>query len=55
VRRSRKSGKLGVAVRTPGAPVEQDHSESTGQVARQMDFAATGASKGKRGEDIVVL
>jgi hypothetical protein len=55
VRRSRKSGKLGVAVRTPGTAVEQDHTEPTGQIARQMDFAATGASKGKRGEDIVIL
>lgn len=55
VRRSRKSGKLGVAERTPGTAVEQDHTEPTGQIARQMDFAATGAGKGKRGKDIAIL
>src|SRR3546814_19979993 len=40
---------------TPGTAVEQDHPEPTGQVARQMDFAATGAGKGKRGKDIAIF
>jgi hypothetical protein len=54
VRRSRKSGKLGIAVRTTGTAVEQDYIEPTGEIGRQMDLAATDASKGKRGKDIVV-
>src|SRR3546814_506834 len=53
--RSGKGGKLVVAERTPGTAVEQDHPEPTGQVARQMDFAATGAGKGKRGKDIAIF
>ena len=50
VRRSRKRGKLGIAVWTPGTAVEQDHTEATGQITRQMNFAATDADKGKGGK-----
>ena len=33
----------------------KDHTDPTGQIGRQMDFAATDASKGKRGKDIAIL
>jgi hypothetical protein len=55
VRRSRKSGKLGVAETIPESAMKQDHTEPTGQIARRMDFAATDAGKGKRGKDIAIL
>src|SRR6185369_4256882 len=55
VHRSCKSGKLGVAVGTPGTAVEQNHAEAAGQIARQIDLAAAGTGKGKRGKDITIL
>ena len=48
-------GELGVAIRTPGPSMEQDHTKSASQITGQMYLAATGLGKAESGKDVTIV